>query len=75
MEMSLEWKCAITTAIVSVLVYLLLHFVVTSAKVENVGMSIGADGAVWFKSMEVMMLLSVFVGVYANNMLFNACRV
>jgi hypothetical protein len=75
MEMSLDWKCSITTAILAVLVYILLLNVFGNVWGES---SVGQEmnkSADWYKSMEVIMLGSVFLAYHLNNMLFSACRV
>lgn len=71
--MSIDVKCAITTAILSVLVYLLL---------VNLMSRVWTDGEVgkemnqseWFRSMEVIMLLAVFIAFNLNNYLFTSCK-
>lgn len=73
MDMSIDVKCAITTAILSVLVYLLL---------VNLMSRVWTDGEVgkemnqseWFRSMEVIMLLAVFIAFNLNNYLFTSCK-
>lgn len=71
--MSIDVKCAITTAILSVLVYLLL---------VNLLSRVWADGEVgkemnqteWFRSMEVIMLVAVFIAFNLNSYLFTSCK-
>lgn len=72
--MSINVKCAITTAILSVLVYLLLiHLGVRVWSEEgNVGKEM--NNTEWFKSMEIMMLLAVFLAFNLNNYLFTSCK-
>lgn len=75
MDMSLDWKCSVTTAILAVLVYILLVNVFSSTWGED---SVGKEmnkSSNWYKSMEVIMLASVFLAYHLNNMLFSACRV
>ena len=74
MDMSINVKCAITTAILSVLVYLLLiHLGVRIWGEEgNVGKEM--NNTEWFKSMEIMMLLAVFLAFNLNNYLFTSCK-
>ena len=69
--MSIDVKCAITTAILSVLVYLLLINIFARAD-PKVGKEINETE--WYKSMEVIMLISVFLAYNINNFLFNSCR-
>jgi len=73
MDMSIDVKCSVTTAILSVLVYLLL---------VNLLKRVWPDGKVgeemnnteWFKSMEIIMLVSVFLAYNINNQLFTSCK-
>lgn len=58
---SLDWKCALATAVATVLVYIVLVYITESAnrpyQVEPV----------WYKSMEFLMLVSVVAAVNLNN--------
>jgi hypothetical protein len=71
MNISIGIKCAITTAILSVLVYLLLVNVLERAWGPSVGEEMNKTE--WFKSLEVLMLVSVFIAFYINNQLFVSC--
>lgn len=74
MDMSIDVKCAITTAILSVLVYLLLVNLLSRVWTEgNVGKEMN-EGTEWFKSMEVLMLVAVFLAFNLNNYLFTSCK-
>jgi hypothetical protein len=73
MDMSIDVKCAITTAILSVLVYLLLVNLLSRVWTEgNVGKEMNETE--WFKSMEVLMLVAVFLAFNLNNYLFTSCK-
>lgn len=71
MDMSIDVKCSVTTAILSVLVYLLLVNLLS-----RVWPSVGEEmnKTEWFKSMEVIMLVSVFLAYNINSQLFSSCK-
>lgn len=71
-DLSLDVKCSITTAILSVLVYLLVGYILKSLKVES-GHTLDNEKN-WLTSMETIMLVSVFIGYNINSMLFNSCK-
>lgn len=71
-DLSLDVKCSITTAILSVLVYLLISYILKSLKIDA-GYPLENDKS-WITSMETIMLVSVFVGYNINSMLFNSCK-
>ena len=93
MNLSLDLKCSITVAILTVLIYLFMVQVVypyimrmsngsqapvvAEAKVVSQlgGGEVGAsiDVTEWYKSMEIIMLVSVFLAFNVNNMLFDSC--
>lgn len=72
MDMSIDVKCAVTTAILSVLIYLLLVNLLSRVWGDDVGKEMNKTD--WYKSMEIFMLVSVFFGFNLNNYLFNSCR-
>lgn len=73
MDMSIQVKCAITTAILSVLVYLLIVNLLKRVWDEDtVGKEM--DETVWYKSMEVIMLIAVFIAFNLNHCLFTSCK-
>jgi hypothetical protein len=74
MDMSIEVKCAVTTAILSVLIFILLVSLFKMNKVEGVGKSLDEENTEWFKSMEVLMLLAVFIAFNLNTYLFTSCK-
>ena len=74
MDMSIDLKCSITTAILSVLVYLLLVNLLSRTAMNPVGKEMNENGSDWYKSMEIMMLVSVFIAFNINNYLFTSCR-
>lgn len=72
MDMSIDWKCSITTAILSVLVYLLLVNLLSRAWPSGVGEEMNKTE--WYKSMEIIMLVSVFIAYNVNIQLFVSCK-
>ncbi len=72
MDMSIDVKCSVTTAILSVLVYLLL--VNLLSRVWPAGVGEEMNKTEWYKSMEVVMLVSVLIGYNINSQLFTSCR-
>jgi hypothetical protein len=71
--MSINVKCAITTAILSVLVYLLLVNLLDRVWAPGVGEEMNKTE--WYKSMEVILLVSVFIAYWINGQLFSSCNV
>ena len=56
MALSFDWKCGVTNAILTVLVYLLL--------LKLIGGSAGhlyAESATWYESLEVLLLVGTFL--------------
>ncbi len=72
--MSIDVKCAVTTAILSVLVYLLLVNLLSKSWGPEVGKGMNEQGVEWYKSMEVLMLVGVFLAFNFNNYLFTSCK-
>ncbi len=70
--MSIDVKCSVTTAILSVLVYLLLVNLLSRDWVSGVGEEMNKTE--WFKSMEIIMLVSVFLAYNINSHLFSSCK-
>lgn len=73
MIMDLDWKCAITTAILSVLIYLIIVNLL-SKDTNKVGKSMNEQDVSWYESNEVIMLASVFLGFILNGYLFQSCK-
>ena len=73
MDMSIVVKCSITTAILSVLVYLLLCNLLERYLGEDANVGTEMNKTEWFKSMEIIMLVSVFIAFNLNNYLFTSC--
>ena len=73
MDVSIDVKCAVTTAILSVLVYLLLVNLLSRVVTEG-GVGKEMNDTEWYKSMEVLMLVSVFIAFNLNNYLFTSCK-
>ena len=67
MQLALDWKCGVTNAILTVLVYLLILKLLPTA-----GMPL-SQSTQWYLSMEVLLLLSALVSYNVNLMLFTAC--
>ena len=72
MDMSIDVKCSVTTAILSVLVYLLLVNLLSRVWPAGVGEEMNKTD--WYKSMEIVMLVSVFLAFNLNNYLFTSCK-
>ncbi len=73
MNMFIDVKCAVTTAILSVLVYLLLVNLLSRVWTEG-GVGKEMNETDWFKSMEIIMLVAVFLAFNLNNYLFTSCK-
>lgn len=71
--MSIDVKCAVTTAILSVLVYLLLVNILSRVWTEG-GVGKEMNETEWYQSMEVVMLVAVFIAFNLNNYLFTSCK-
>ena len=72
MDISIDVKCSITTAILSVLIYLLLVNLLDRVWAPGVGDEMNKTE--WYKSMEVIMLVSVFIAYWINGRLFSSCK-
>jgi hypothetical protein len=68
--MAINWKCSITLAILTVLVYLLLVNLMTSM----MGPGVGTENVEWYKSMEAVLFYSVLISYNLNQSLFVSCR-
>jgi hypothetical protein len=67
MALTYDWKCGVTNAILTVLVYLLLlKLLPGSGKLMH-------ESVQWYQSLEVLLLLSALVAFNVNSMLFSAC--
>lgn len=67
MALSFDWKCGVTNAILTVLVYLLLlKLVPGSGKLMH-------ESHHWHHSLEILLLASALVAFNVNAMLFSAC--
>ena len=67
MALTYDWKCGVTNAILTVLVYLLLlKLLPGSGKLMH-------ESVQWYQSLEVSLLLSALVAFNVNSMLFSAC--
>lgn len=75
MDMSIDVKCSVTTAILTVLVYLLLVNIFSRVYTSGgVGQSMEKPDTEWYKSMEVFVLVSVIIAYNINNYLFTSCK-
>lgn len=66
-----DFKCSITSAIISVLVFLLLLNLGKRAWGANVGGEI--NNVEWYKSMEIILLFSIILGYNLNTHIFGQC--
>ena len=71
-DISFDFKCSVTTAILSDLIYLLLVNLLSRAWPTGVGVEMNKTE--WFKSMEIIMLVSVLIGYNINSLLFTSCK-
>ena len=69
--MHLDWKCSVTIAILTVLVYLLLVNILERTWGSDVGKDI--NNTDWFKSLEVLLFVSALVAYNVNSYLFHSC--
>jgi hypothetical protein len=67
MALSVDWKCSLTNAILTVLVYLLLLKLMPTA-----GSPMAVSGN-WYESLEVLLLVGAFVAFNVNSMVFTSC--
>ena len=74
MDMSIELKCSVTTAILSVLVYLLLVNLLDRSLGVTAGVGQEMNKTEWYKSMEIIMLVSVLLAYNINSHLFTSCK-
>lgn len=72
MGLTFDWKCGVTNAILTVLVYLLLLKLLSSNATSNVGQPLNSSQN-WYESLEVLLLASALVAFNVNSMLFSAC--
>ena len=70
--MNIDWKCSITLAILTVLIYLLLVSMFKSMWGETTGTT--GEGVEWFKSMEAFIFYTVLISYNVNQMLFASCK-
>jgi hypothetical protein len=67
MALSLDWKCGVTNAILTVLVYLLLlKLLPGSGRVMS-------ESNNWYESLEVLLLVGALIAFNVNSLLFSAC--
>ena len=67
MALTFDWKCGVTNAILTVLIYLLLlKLLPGSGRVMH-------ESQNWYESLEVLLLVGALVAFNVNAMLFSAC--
>ncbi len=75
MDISIDVKCSVTTAILSVLVYLLLVNLLERTWGPGTVQEMNKkNDSEWYKSIEVIMLGSVFIAYNLNFYLFTSCK-
>lgn len=67
MALSLDWKCSLTNAILTVVAYLLLLKLFSGA-----GRPLH-ESAHWYESLEVLLLVASVVAFNVNSMLLSSC--
>ena len=74
-NVSIDIKCAITTTCLTVLIYMLLSYLLPQIfGADGFGISIN-ESTNWLKSIEIVVLVSVFIGFNLNNHFFGSCKV
>ena len=66
--MAFDLKCAVTNAVLVVLVYLLVLRILGLSSARSV-----SDESVSYKSLEVLLLVAAFIAGYVNTYLFPSC--
>jgi hypothetical protein len=68
MDLSINYTCAISTAIISVLIYMFMISMLSAPNMLGIdtGKSIETN-VEWYKSLEVIMLVSIFIGFNINK--------
>ena len=69
--MNIHWKCSVTIAILTVLIYLLLVNVLERVWGPDVGKDM--NNTEWFKSMEVLLFVGAIIAYNINVQLFSSC--
>lgn len=67
MALSFDWKCSVTNAILTVLVYLLL------LKCFPESGKLMSESSAWYVSLEVLLLVGALIAFNVNAILFSAC--
>ncbi len=70
--MNIDWKCSITLAILTVLIYLLLVNVLS--KVWGPATGTSGESVEWYKSMEAVLFYTAIISYNVNQRLFATCR-
>ncbi len=70
--MNIDWKCSITLAILTVLIYLLLVNLLSKVWGPTTGTS--GESVEWFKSMEAVLFYTAIISYNVNQRLFASCR-
>lgn len=71
MAFSFDWKCGITTAILTVLIYLLFIYIGSSSD-PSFGKTELQSGD-WHKSCEFLLLIAAFIAYIVNQNIFDRC--
>ena len=74
LNLSLDIKCAVTTAIISVLIYLILELLLKKSFDKNDSVLKPMNNDNWFISIEFMMLITVIIAYNINYALFGSCK-
>ena len=72
MNISVDWKCAITTSILTVLIYLLIVNILNKMGETGVGGELNVTA--WYKSLEFLLFIAAILSYFINNQLFGSCR-
>lgn len=72
MNISVDWKCTITTSILTVLIYLLMVNILGRFWGPDTGKELSQTE--WYKSLEIILFVSAIVAYRINGALFSSCK-
>jgi hypothetical protein len=72
--MNIDWKCSITLAILTVLIYLLLVNVFRSFAKDDAAIGTSGENVEWYKSLEAFIIYATLISYNVNQMLFASCK-
>ncbi len=72
--MNIDWKCSITLAILTVLIYILLVNIFKSLNKDDGTIGTSGDAVDWYKSTEAFIMYSALISYNVNQMIFASCK-